>query len=153
ARGKPGCPGCTCQIRVRSSLPIAHGAAGAVGARLSLRPLFGRGTTNCKTQAHPRRGNGDVCLLPSVRAKRSNPASRSWRQAGLLRRFAPRNDGVSSADICCQLNRCLRETQTPLLVASTSMLTMVCNESREHHVTEWIGVAIALVSSCLGGTA
>src|SRR5262249_56108961 len=26
-------------------------------------------------------------------------------------------------------------------------------ETREHHVTEWIGVAIALVSSCLGGTA
>src|SRR4051812_7198949 len=37
ARGKPGCLGCTCQIRVRSCLPIAHGAAGAVGARLSLR--------------------------------------------------------------------------------------------------------------------
>src|SRR5262249_52765253 len=39
ARGKPGCLGCTCQTRVRSLLPIAHGAAGAVGARLSLRPL------------------------------------------------------------------------------------------------------------------
>src|SRR5262245_59102671 len=25
ARGKPGCLGCTCQIRVRSCLPIAHG--------------------------------------------------------------------------------------------------------------------------------
>jgi hypothetical protein len=44
ARGKPGCLGCTCQIRVRSCLPIAHGAAGAVGARLSLRPLSERGT-------------------------------------------------------------------------------------------------------------
>src|SRR5213075_1579305 len=39
AWGKPGCLGCTCQSRVRSLLPIAHGAAGAVGARLSLRPL------------------------------------------------------------------------------------------------------------------
>ena len=45
ARGKPGCLGCTCQIRVRSFITIAHGAAGAVGARLSLRPLFRRGTT------------------------------------------------------------------------------------------------------------
>ena len=43
ARGKPGCLGCTCQSRVRSSLPIAHGNAGAVGARSSLRPFFGEG--------------------------------------------------------------------------------------------------------------
>src|SRR4051812_18848176 len=50
ARGRPGCLGCTCQIRVRSSLPIAHGAAGAVGARLSLRPLSERGTTRCTAQ-------------------------------------------------------------------------------------------------------
>src|SRR6201990_1702512 len=48
ARGKPGCLGCTCQTRVRSSLPIAHGAAGAVGARLSLRPLFKREQRNSK---------------------------------------------------------------------------------------------------------
>ena len=39
ARGKPGCPGCTCQTRVRCCQFFAHGAAGAVGARLSLRPL------------------------------------------------------------------------------------------------------------------
>ena len=45
ARGKPGCLGCTCQTRVRFFLPIAHGDAGAVGARLSLRPLSERGTT------------------------------------------------------------------------------------------------------------
>jgi hypothetical protein len=40
ARGKPGCPGCTCSLtRVLSSATLAHGTAGAVGARLSLRPL------------------------------------------------------------------------------------------------------------------
>jgi len=44
ARGKPGCLGCTCQIRVLSLTTIAHGAAGAVSARLSLRPLSERGT-------------------------------------------------------------------------------------------------------------
>src|SRR5207237_4181048 len=51
ARGKPGCLGCTCQTRVRSLLPIAHGDAGAVGARLSLRPLFEEGQRICKAQA------------------------------------------------------------------------------------------------------
>src|SRR5215813_3448611 len=45
ARGKPGCLGCTCQTRVRSLLPIAHGATGAASARLSLRPLSERGPT------------------------------------------------------------------------------------------------------------
>jgi hypothetical protein len=49
ARGKPGCLGCTCQTRVRSLLPIAHGDAGAVGARLSLRPLWFRGTMKMQT--------------------------------------------------------------------------------------------------------
>src|SRR5215475_7661506 len=44
ARGKPGCLGCTCQSRVRSFSTIAHGAAGAVGARLSLCPLPSGGT-------------------------------------------------------------------------------------------------------------
>src|SRR5262245_60579206 len=46
ARGKPGCLGCTCLIRVLSFTTIAHGAAGAVSVRLSLRPLPKRGTTN-----------------------------------------------------------------------------------------------------------
>src|ERR1700751_6033906 len=46
ARGKPGCLGCTCQTRVRSFSTIAHGDAGAVSARLSLRPLFKEGATN-----------------------------------------------------------------------------------------------------------
>jgi hypothetical protein len=45
ARGKPGCPGCTCQTRVRCFAVFAHGAAGAVSARLSLRPLRFRGPT------------------------------------------------------------------------------------------------------------
>ena len=49
ARGKPGCLGCTCQTRVRFCLPIAHGAAGAVGARLSLRPLPSGGTTRLQS--------------------------------------------------------------------------------------------------------
>src|SRR5689334_23493231 len=43
ARGKPGCLGCTCQTRVHSLPLSAHGNAGAVGARLSLRPLIEEG--------------------------------------------------------------------------------------------------------------
>src|ERR1700752_3965414 len=47
ARGKPGCLGCTCSLtRVHSHLAVAHGTAGAVSARLSLRPLSERGTAN-----------------------------------------------------------------------------------------------------------
>jgi hypothetical protein len=39
ARGKPGCLGCTCSsTRVHFCSTFAHGTAGAVGARLSLRP-------------------------------------------------------------------------------------------------------------------
>src|SRR4030095_6202340 len=44
--GTPGCLGCTCLTRVHSFSTFAHGAAGAVGARPSLRPLFSRGTPN-----------------------------------------------------------------------------------------------------------
>jgi hypothetical protein len=40
ARGRPGCLGCTCQTRVHSFTTSAHGNAGAVGARLSLRPFL-----------------------------------------------------------------------------------------------------------------
>src|SRR2546429_478800 len=56
ARGKPGCLGCTCQIRVHSTPRSAHGDAGAVGARLSLRPLHKRGTTRLLTRAKTSRG-------------------------------------------------------------------------------------------------
>jgi hypothetical protein len=51
ARGRPGCPGCTCQTRVRFLLPIAHGAAGAAGARPSLRPLTRERATRGNTRA------------------------------------------------------------------------------------------------------
>src|SRR5215510_14382982 len=65
ARGKPGCPGCTCSsTRVLSFTTFAHGTAGAVGARLSLRPLIQRGTTNWQNPDNPCRGNADVCARP-----------------------------------------------------------------------------------------
>src|ERR1700741_5148788 len=64
ARGKPGCLGCTCLIRVRSFSTIAHGAAGAVGARLSLRPLIRRTRSFRQTSDAARRENAKVYLKP-----------------------------------------------------------------------------------------
>jgi len=49
ARGRPGRFGCTCQIRVHSFSTSAHGNAGAVGARLSLRPCVQRIWQNVRT--------------------------------------------------------------------------------------------------------
>src|SRR5262245_33154898 len=57
ARGKPGCLGCTCQTRVHSTLHSAHGDAGAVGARLSLRPLQAEGQRIGTPRAKSGRGN------------------------------------------------------------------------------------------------
>ena len=44
--GKAGMTGCTCGDLLVSFFTFGREAAGAVGARLSLRPLFKRGTTN-----------------------------------------------------------------------------------------------------------
>jgi hypothetical protein len=85
ARGKPGCLGCTCQIRVRSCLPIAHGAAGAVGARLSLRPLLGGGQRICTTRADHAAGRRTyICCLETESEAASSsfsPCGRRWREA------------------------------------------------------------------------
>src|SRR5262249_42806570 len=70
ARGKPGCLGCTCLIRVRSFATIAHGAAGAVSARLSLRPLFRRGPTY-------QRNPGKIAPRECEGAQKFHPASRA----------------------------------------------------------------------------
>ena len=87
ARGKPGCFGCTCQIRVHSTPRSAHGDAGAVGARLSLRPLFKEGQRTCTTRAKTGRGNESAFSLhrhceersddPSPLAAQATPGSKS----------------------------------------------------------------------------
>ena len=69
ARGKPGCPGCT-RGSVCTLLPDYRTrlSAGAVGARLSLRPPPSRGPTRCTARAKSCRGNAKVCLLlPNAR--------------------------------------------------------------------------------------
>ena len=83
ARGRPGCPGCTCQIRVRSFYPFAHGAAGAAGARPSLRPLSQREQRDRKTRAKARRGNDFGCLkTESANSLSSRTSERSERDTG-----------------------------------------------------------------------
>ena len=87
-------------------LPIAHGNAGAVGARLSLRPLFERGTTNCKTQAKLCRENENACLSTVIASDLSAEAlakaeakQSSFAATGKLDCFvavAPRNDDAVS---------------------------------------------------------
>src|SRR5262245_28936997 len=81
------------------SLPIAHGAAGAVGARLSLRPLIGEGATNAHTSGEiaPRDRNLVSFHVIASEAKQSSFAAAM--EAGLLRRFAPRNDGAGCLKI------------------------------------------------------
>jgi hypothetical protein len=92
ARGKPGCPGCTCQTRVRCCHFFAHGAAGAVGARLSLRPLTEEGATRlhnpgenesrececlCRkfTVVPDKRANGSRECAPDDRLRERDPGS------------------------------------------------------------------------------
>jgi len=70
ARGKPGCLGCTCQTRVRCFAVFAHGTAGTVGARLSLRPLFKRGQTKLQSPGEARRGKAKACLYLHTRCHR-----------------------------------------------------------------------------------
>jgi hypothetical protein len=85
ARGKPGCLGCTCQNRVHSFATFAHGAAGAVGARLSLRPLTSEGQRDCTTRAKSSRGNERLCLhVIASEAKQSIcPRGKRWIASSL----------------------------------------------------------------------
>ena len=75
ARGKPGCLGCTCLIRVRFLSTIAHGAAGAVSARLSLRPLFRRGTRKSQNPGENHAAGTRTLVFLSRLSFRLNPVS------------------------------------------------------------------------------
>src|SRR4051812_33105786 len=92
---------------------LAHGAAGAVGAWLSLRPLFGRGPPRSQNPGKPCRGNETACMnaplrrselvrssLTQVRPSHAKPrslrSSPCLEQAPLWLPFAL--DGTQSAD-------------------------------------------------------
>src|SRR5215510_3535605 len=98
ARGKPGCPGCTCSsTRVLSFTTFAHGTAGAVGARLSLRPLSTKRDNEIVKLGRKRAAGMITHVSPSLRAKRSNPALPQERKLDCFVAIAPRNDGVVEA--------------------------------------------------------
>jgi hypothetical protein len=78
ARGRPGCLGCTCQTRVRLFPFFAHGAAGAVGAWLSPRPLLTeRANEDARPGRKPVAGMRTHVSLPSLRAKCSSLSLRA----------------------------------------------------------------------------
>ena len=109
ARGKPGCLGCTCQIRVRSSTTHCTRCCGR-----SRRPAFPAPSVRGGSKRDARPGRKRVAgmrthVSPPViasEAKQSSFLSRD-KKAGLLRRFAPRNDGSGcyrpwAGDPACQ---------------------------------------------------
>ena len=74
-------------------LPIAHGAAGAAGARPSLRPLHKREHEIAKLRRKSRRESDDACLFPLVSRARCS-AQAVHRRTGThtsshLRRLGP----------------------------------------------------------------
>src|SRR5438128_7288936 len=79
-------------------LPFAHGDAGAVGARLSLRPPEDGGPMRCKTRAKRSRGNENVCPQMSSPAKAGDPvfqrAAIDPRSRGVLGTPPPRGTTV-----------------------------------------------------------
>jgi len=89
AWGMPGVTGVTCML-VCAFYSILHTRPwGASSARHSLRPFRGRGDRNQANLAQRHAARMRRCVLPSLRAQRSNPPFRLLRH-GLLR-FA-RND-------------------------------------------------------------
>src|SRR5713226_9318026 len=88
-----------------ASHAAAHRSEASEGCRVvARRATTGLGklyrSEGCRAVA--RRGEGGLeTIFTSLRAKRSNP-ERSRRKAGLLRRYAPRNDGVGLRPGICE---------------------------------------------------
>jgi hypothetical protein len=93
ARGMPGDFRCDRGDYARVLFSFAREAAGALGARHSLRPLISQGQEfNAKLARNARRDRGVMieigapsvrgvqAMLPSLRAKRSNPRPKQRRQ-------------------------------------------------------------------------
>jgi hypothetical protein len=103
ARGKPGCLGCTCSsTRVHFCSIFAHGTAGAVGARLSLRPLFPK---RWQRDAKPRRNRaaGMIALTLKLFEIRIRFSFRHCEPTG--RREAPPDDRLREAIHLCRATR------------------------------------------------
>jgi hypothetical protein len=94
ARGMPGDFRCDRGDYARVFVFIPHEAAGASSARHSLRPLNFRADGFCKNSDASRRENARSCLQTgAVIASEAKQSISPRGRNGLLRRFAPRNDG------------------------------------------------------------
>jgi hypothetical protein len=69
---------------------------GAIGTRLSLRPLIKKGRNEEQASGETSRENANVCQS-SLRAKRSNPLARTRGAMYCFVAFAPRNDDVAGS--------------------------------------------------------
>src|SRR5207244_7205862 len=85
ARGKPGCPGCSCGLtRVHFGSTPTH-----MGLRAQSAPGFPcalcrrEGQRNCRTRAKPRRGNEHVCFNRHCERSEAIQLCRN-KKAGLL---------------------------------------------------------------------
>ena len=102
ARGKPGCLGCTCQIRVHSSLRSAHGDAGAVGARLSLRPLSKREQRDATARTKTTRGNENACLSTVIaRSVSDDPSTLATQATPGWESAEARRAKAEAIQLCC----------------------------------------------------
>ena len=91
ARGRPDLSGRTCgDRRVHFLSHAGHGCR--PGIRPSLRPRLFRGWTEEQSSARKRREDERVCLSDR-HCERSEAIQNRGADSGLLRRFAPRNDG------------------------------------------------------------
>ena len=81
ARGRPGCLGCTCQIRVRFLLPIAHGCCGCRRRPTFPAPSVREGANEiAKLRRKSRRENASVCLRESLHLAPLAGRGRTHRQ-------------------------------------------------------------------------
>src|SRR6266404_1420882 len=89
-------PVCSCAF----SLRLLHTRPRVpASTRPSLRPLICWGLNRKHSSGASRREIEIPCPSTSLRAQRSNPSAPRKRKNGLLRRFAPRNDGLPTIPV------------------------------------------------------
>jgi hypothetical protein len=115
ARGKPGCPGCTCSLtRVHFCSTLRTRDCGR-----SRRPAFPapsrrrEGQRDCTTRANHAAGMRAHVPPPSLRAKRSNPTLPRQRKLDCFVAIAPRNDGAGDFKKPSQACACAGRLEQP----------------------------------------
>src|SRR5205085_1259044 len=75
ARGRPGCFGCTCSDYARVRSFVAREAAGAVGARPSLRPLRSGGPMRLHNSGENRAAGTRKCVYRHCEERSDDPST------------------------------------------------------------------------------